>query len=76
MAPVASASGPRPLVVLHPFPLDATAWDPFLRALAWPGPVVAPNFQTWKVETLDGKQLDEILARESPPAAAASSTAS
>src|SRR5207244_1575138 len=25
------------------------------------------------VETLDGKQLDEILARESPPAAAASS---
>ena len=28
------------------------------------------------VETLDGKQLDEILARESPPAAAASSTAS
>ena len=44
MAPVASASGPRPLVVLHPFPLDATAWDPFLRALAWPGPVVAPNF--------------------------------
>jgi cell division protease FtsH len=28
------------------------------------------------VETLDGKELDEILAREAPPAAAASSSAS
>ena len=28
------------------------------------------------VETLDGKELDEILAREAPPSAAASSTAS
>jgi pimeloyl-ACP methyl ester carboxylesterase len=41
---VPPASSPRPLVVLHAFPLDATAWEPFLEALAWPGPVIAPDF--------------------------------
>ncbi|MDX6646092.1 MAG: hypothetical protein QOK40_1819 [Miltoncostaeaceae bacterium] len=33
-----------PLVLLHPFPLDATAWEPLLDALAWRGPVIAPDF--------------------------------
>jgi 3-oxoadipate enol-lactonase len=39
-----TASEPPPLVLLHPFPLDATAWEPLLDALRWPGDVDAPNF--------------------------------
>jgi pimeloyl-ACP methyl ester carboxylesterase len=31
-------------VLLHPFPLDASSWDPVRAALGWEGPVIAPNF--------------------------------
>ena len=44
MATLAAVAHPRPVVLLHPFPLDATAWEPFREALAWQGPVTAPNF--------------------------------
>jgi len=41
---VSATPGRGPLVLLHPFPLDATSWAPVRDALGWPGPVIAPDF--------------------------------